>query len=60
MTDIQITAVVGLVALVLGYVIASTIMRKSIASKSKSLLDDAKKNSEQLKKIKSYKQKKSF
>jgi len=61
MTEIQITAsVVGVVALVLGYIIASTLMRKSIASKSNTILDDAKKNSEQLKKDKILQAKEKF
>ena len=44
MTEI-LPIIVGIVALVLGYLIASTIMRKSIEGKSKILLDNAKKNS---------------
>ena len=49
MTEILPIAV-GIVALVLGYLLASTLMRKSIESKSKLILEDAKKTADQLKK----------
>ena len=59
MTEI-LPIIVGIVALVLGYLIASTIMRKSIEGKSKILLDNAKKTAEQLKKDKILQAKEKF
>ena len=59
MTEI-LPIIVGIVALVLGYLIASTIMRKSIEGKSKILLDSAKKTAEQLKKDKILQAKEKF
>jgi ribonuclease Y len=59
MTEI-LPIIVGIVALVLGYLIASTIMRKSIEGKSKTLLDSAKKTAEQLKKDKILQAKEKF
>lgn len=59
MTEI-LPIIVGIVALVLGYLIASTLMRKSIEGKSKILLDSAKKAAEQLKKDKILQAKEKF
>ena len=60
MTEILIPVGVGLIALVIGYVIASTLMRKSIEAKSNLVLDDANKTSEQLKKDKILQAKEKF
>ena len=59
-TDIILFAIVGLGALIMGYILASTVLRKSIERKSESILKDAKKASEQLKKDKILQAKEKF
>ncbi|MDG1849024.1 MAG: ribonuclease Y [Flavobacteriales bacterium] len=59
-TDIITIAIVGIVALIIGYTIASTLLRNSIERKSKSILKDAQKASEQLKKDKILQAKEKF
>ena len=59
-TDIITIVIVGVVALIIGYTIASTLLRKSIERKSKSILKDAQKASEQLKKDKILQAKEKF
>ncbi len=59
-TDIITLAIVTLVALIVGYTIASTLLRNSIERKSKSILDEAQKAAEQLKKDKILQAKEKF
>ena len=59
-TEIILFAIVGLGALIMGYILASTVLRKSIERKSESILKDAKKASEQLKKDKILQAKEKF
>ena len=59
-TDIITLLVVGFLFLVIGYILASTLLKKSIERRSNSILDDAKKKSEQLKKDKILQAKEKF
>lgn len=59
-TDIITIAIVGLVALIIGFTIASTLLRKAIEAKSNTLLENAKKAAEQLKKDKILQAKEKF
>lgn len=59
-TDIITLIIVGSVALIIGYSLASTLLRNSIERKSKSIVDDAKKTADQLKKDKILQAKEKF
>jgi len=59
-TDIITLAIVGIVALIAGYIFASTLLRKSIERKSQSILKDAQKAAEQLRKDKILQAKEKF
>ncbi len=59
-TDIITLLIVGFLFLVIGYILASTLLKKSIERRSNSILDDAKKKSEQLKKDKILQAKEKF
>ena len=60
-TEIMITlAITSIIALIIGYISASTVLRKSIESKSKNILKDAEKASEQIKKDKILQAKEKF
>ena len=52
--------IIGFSSLILGYIISSTLLRKSIESKSKSLINDALKESDRLKKEKILQAKEKF
>ena len=60
-TEIMITlAITSIIALIIGYISASTVLRKSIERKSENILKDAEKASEQLKKDKILQAKEKF
>lgn len=59
-TEMITLAVVAIVGLIVGYIIASTLLRSAIERKSKSVLKDAEKASEQLKKDKILQAKEKF
>ena len=60
-TEIMITlAITSIIALIIGYISASTVLRKSIERKSENILKDAKKASEQIKKDKILQAKEKF
>ena len=60
-TEIMITlAITSIIALIIGYVSASTVLRKSIEQKSENILKDAEKASEQIKKDKILQAKEKF
>jgi len=59
-TEMITLAVVAIVGLIVGYIIASTLLRSAIERKSKSVLEDAEKASEQLKKDKILQAKEKF
>lgn len=59
-TDIITLIIVGIVTLIIGYTMASTLLRNSIERKSKSILEDAKKAADQLKKDKILQAKEKF
>ena len=60
-TEITITlAITSIIALIIGYISASTVLRKSIERKSENILKDAEKASEQLKKDKILQAKEKF
>ena len=60
-SEIMITlAITSIIALVIGYIFASTVLRKSIERKSENILKDAKKASEQIKKDKILQAKEKF
>ena len=59
-TDIITLAIVGIAALIAGYIFASTLLRKSIERKSQSILKDAQKAAEQLRKDKILQAKEKF
>ena len=51
-TEMIITlAITSIIALIIGYIFASTVLRKSIERKSGNILKDAEKASEQIKKV---------
>ena len=60
-TEMMITlAITSIIALIIGYISASTVLRKSIERKSENILKDAEKASEQLKKDKILQAKEKF
>jgi len=60
-TEMMITiAITSIIALITGYIFASTVLRKSIERKSENILKDAKKASEQIKKDKILQAKEKF
>ena len=60
-TEIMITlAITSIIALIIGYISASTVLRKSIERKSENILKDAEKASEQIKKDKILQAKEKF
>ncbi len=60
-TEMMITlAITSIIALIIGYILASSVLRKSIERKSENIIKDAKKASEQIKKDKILQAKEKF